>query len=211
MCMIKTTGLRRIALTVAIVFVVVIACAVLFSCSRDPLVDDGNSQQGLTSSADSLQPSQKSSANAQESSEILPPTSSAGEVGEDEVIVYEHTDATRYRSPVDTTDVTWELLEDNEVRITSEKQEAVYAAEAGEVVVRKSTGWNVPFNYVEIHHGNGITTLYRHLDNFVVEFGDTVEKGQKLAEMQEADGHYSFRFSICLFAQENLEINIPAE
>ena len=211
MSMIKTTGSRRLALTAAIVFAVVTASAALYSCSRDPLVDVGSSQQEQTASADSLQPSQESGANAQESGEVLPPDSSAGEVGEDEVIVYEHTDSTRYRSPVDTTDVTWELLDDNEVRITSEKQEAVYASEAGKVVVRKTTGWNAPFNYVEIHHGNGITTLYRHLDNFAVEFGDTVEKGQKLAEMQEADGHYSFRFSICLFGQENLEVNIPTE
>ncbi len=212
MRMIKTTGLRRSALTASIVIVVVIATVALSSCSRDPLVDVGDPQQEQTASADSLLPSQESrSESTQESSELLPPPSSAEKNGEEEVIVYEHTDATRYRSPVDTRDVTWELLEDNEVRITSEKQEAVYAAEAGEVVVRKSTGWNAPFNYVLIMHGNGITTLYRHLDNFAVEFGDTVEKGQKLAEMQEANGHYSFRFSVCLFGQENLEINIPAE
>lgn len=212
MRMIKTTDSRRRALTASIVIVVVIATVALSSCSRDPLVDVGDPQQGQTASADSLLPSQESrSESAQESSELLPPPSSAEENGEEEVIVYEHTDATRYRSPVDTMDVAWELLDDNEVRITSEKQEAVYAAEAGKAIVKKRPGSDDPFNFVLIVHDNGTETLYRHLDNFAVEFEERVEKGQKLAEMQEANGHYSFRFSVRRYIGENLEIIIPSD
>ena len=199
--------------------VVVLAAAVLFavlpSCASNPIKDAGSMPQEQTSSVSSTQSSQQddlsSSANAQpSSSSSLPPVSSVGESGEDEVIVYQHTDSTKYRSPVDTKDVTWEVLDDNEVRITSEKQEAVYAAEAGQVVVRKKTGWNAPFNYVLLLSDNGIQMMYRHLDNFAVEFGDKVKKGQKLGEMQEADGHYSFRFSINLYGQQNLKIDIPS-
>ena len=32
--------------------------------------------------------------------------------------------------------------------------------------------------YVEIDHGNGYKTLYAHMSSFVVQAGQTVEKGQ---------------------------------
>ncbi len=206
-----TSNPQRIVSTVAVVLAVTILLVVLFSCAKAPLNDSSSILQGQTSSVDSLENSQEnddSSANAQQASNPLPPVSAAAESVEDEVIVYQDADSKQYHSPVDTKDVTWELLNDNEVRITSKKQEAVYAAEAGTAIVRKKTGWNAPFNYVLIYDDNGVYTVYRNLDNFAVEFGDKVEKGQKLGEMHEENGHYSFRFSIRLF-EESVEINIP--
>lgn len=214
MRMIYYPQLRRIAVTAAAVLAAAVLSLTMFSCAGEPATTTGSTPE-QAGGADLPQSSESGNAansvTTQASSDALPSDSSDEESGEDEVIVYEHTDATRYRSPVDTMDVTWKLLDDNEVRITSEKQEAVYAAEAGQVVVRKKTGDNAPLNYVKIDHGNGTETLYRHLDNFAVEFEERGEKGQKIAEMQEANGHYSFRFSIRRYIGENLEINIPSE
>lgn len=204
---------KSVASTVAVVLVVTVLSVALPSCAKNPIDNTGSMPQEQTSSVDSSQSSQQnvvsSSADAQQSSNPPLPVSSVTESGEDEVIVYQHTDSTQYRSPVDTKGVTWEPLDDNEVRISSEEQKAVYAAADGEAVVRKKAGWTAPFNYVLINHENGIQTIYRNLDSFAVEFGEKVKKGQKIGEMHKADGHYSFRFSIRLY-EDTLEINIPA-
>ncbi|WP_256710438.1 peptidoglycan DD-metalloendopeptidase family protein [Paenibacillus sp. FSL H8-0548] len=60
---------------------------------------------------------------------------------------------------------------------------AIYAAEAGVVLVAQS--WSSYGNTVIIDHGNGLWTLYGHIRNngIKVDKGDTVKKGQKIAEV----------------------------
>nr|WP_102716577.1 M23 family metallopeptidase [Paenibacillus castaneae] len=59
----------------------------------------------------------------------------------------------------------------------------IFAAEAGVVIVAQT--WSGYGNCVIIDHGNGLWTLYGHIRNggIKVEKGDTVKKGQKIAEV----------------------------
>ncbi|MDQ8733999.1 peptidoglycan DD-metalloendopeptidase family protein [Paenibacillus sp. LHD-38] len=59
----------------------------------------------------------------------------------------------------------------------------IYAAEDGVVLVAQS--WSSYGNCVIIDHGNGLWTLYGHIRNggIKVEKGETVKKGQKIAEV----------------------------
>ncbi|MFD0590691.1 murein hydrolase activator EnvC family protein [Paenibacillus sp. GCM10027627] len=60
---------------------------------------------------------------------------------------------------------------------------AIYAAEAGVVITSRSTsGYG---NCIIIDHGNGLWTLYAHIrvGGLLVEEGETVKKGQKIAEV----------------------------
>ena len=60
---------------------------------------------------------------------------------------------------------------------------AIYAAEAG-TVTRADYGWNGGYgNVIEIDHGNGLVTLYGHNKDLLVEEGDTVTRGQRIANM----------------------------
>lgn len=59
----------------------------------------------------------------------------------------------------------------------------IYAAEDG-VVVTSKTGWNGGYgNYIEIDNGQGRTTLYAHNKTLLVNVGDSVVRGQKIADM----------------------------
>lgn len=59
----------------------------------------------------------------------------------------------------------------------------IYAAEDGVVLVAQS--WSSYGNCVIIDHGNGLWTLYGHIRNggIKVDKGETVKKGQKIAEV----------------------------
>lgn len=59
----------------------------------------------------------------------------------------------------------------------------IYAAEDGVVIVAQS--WSGYGNCVIIDHGNGLWTLYGHIRNggIKVDKGETVKKGQKIAEV----------------------------
>jgi murein DD-endopeptidase MepM/ murein hydrolase activator NlpD len=60
---------------------------------------------------------------------------------------------------------------------------AIYAAESGTVIVaQRMSGYG---NTVIIDHGNGLWTLYAHIRNggILVNAGDVVKKGQKIAEV----------------------------
>ncbi|TSC60696.1 MAG: peptidase M23 family protein [Candidatus Peregrinibacteria bacterium Greene0416_62] len=60
---------------------------------------------------------------------------------------------------------------------------AIYAAEAG-TVIRADYGWNGGYgNVIEVDHGNGLVTLYGHNKSLLVEEGDTVVRGQQIANM----------------------------
>jgi len=66
------------------------------------------------------------------------------------------------------------------VDITAAYGTPIYAADAGTVIAAKwhnhpTMSWGY---YVEIDHGNGYKTLYAHMCRFVVQAGQTVEKGQ---------------------------------
>lgn len=59
----------------------------------------------------------------------------------------------------------------------------IYAAEGG-TVSRADLGWNGGYgNVIEIDHGNGLMTLYGHNKTLLVQEGDTVERGAKIADM----------------------------
>ncbi|KKW38393.1 MAG: Peptidase M23 family protein, partial [Candidatus Peribacteria bacterium GW2011_GWB1_54_5] len=59
----------------------------------------------------------------------------------------------------------------------------IYAAEAG-VVLRADYGWNGGYgNVVEIDHGNSLVSLYAHNKDILVNVGDTVQRGDKIASM----------------------------
>lgn len=66
------------------------------------------------------------------------------------------------------------------VDITAAYGTPIYAADAGTVIAAKwhnhpTMSWGY---YVELDHGNGYKTLYAHMCRFVVQAGQTVEKGQ---------------------------------
>lgn len=55
----------------------------------------------------------------------------------------------------------------------------VYAADSGVVLV---SGWRGGYgNYVAIDHGNGLSTAYAHNSRLLVQAGETVVRGQKIA------------------------------
>lgn len=55
---------------------------------------------------------------------------------------------------------------------------SVRAAQSGEVIVAKSSGWNGGYgNYIVIKHKNGMQTLYAHLSRVDVGVGATVAQG----------------------------------
>lgn len=60
----------------------------------------------------------------------------------------------------------------------------IYAAAAGEVIISKSGGWNGGYGtYVVIKHANGTQTLYGHMNQSLVSYGDKVVKGQQIGKM----------------------------
>jgi len=57
----------------------------------------------------------------------------------------------------------------------------IYASNSGTVIIhRNSPSYGL---YITIDHGGGITTLYAHCSKLLVNKGDKVEKGQKIAEV----------------------------
>ncbi len=60
----------------------------------------------------------------------------------------------------------------------------IRAAQAGTVLVSKSSGWNGGYgNYIVIKHSNGTQTLYSHLSSNAVAVGDVVEQGENIGVM----------------------------
>jgi murein DD-endopeptidase MepM/ murein hydrolase activator NlpD len=56
-----------------------------------------------------------------------------------------------------------------------------YAPESGKV---EKSGWGTGYGYhVIINHGNGIKTLQGHFSKLLVKTGDTVERGDQIAEI----------------------------
>lgn len=60
----------------------------------------------------------------------------------------------------------------------------IYAAADGKVTVSDATGYNGGFGkYIKISHDNGTETLYAHASKLLVEAGQVVGKGDKIALM----------------------------
>jgi murein DD-endopeptidase MepM/ murein hydrolase activator NlpD len=60
----------------------------------------------------------------------------------------------------------------------------IYAAAAGKVTLVDGTGWNYGYGkYLMIKHPNGVTTLYAHASQLLVEVGQQVGQGQLIALM----------------------------
>ncbi len=67
------------------------------------------------------------------------------------------------------------------IDIQASKGQTVSAAESGKVI---SAGWKGNYgNCVMIDHGDGLVTLYAHMNSVSVSTGNTVSKGQKIGEV----------------------------
>jgi murein DD-endopeptidase MepM/ murein hydrolase activator NlpD len=65
--------------------------------------------------------------------------------------------------------------------IANRNRPAIWATAAGTV---ETAGWGGAYgNYIIINHGNGFKTLYAHNSDLYVKAGDTVTKGQVIAQM----------------------------
>lgn len=67
--------------------------------------------------------------------------------------------------------------------IPASKGTKVIAADSGKVVVAKTGHNGGRGNYVVIDHGNGLGTLYQHLNKYIVTVGQSVKQGDKIAEV----------------------------
>lgn len=70
------------------------------------------------------------------------------------------------------------------VDLASKYGAPIYAAASGTVIISKTSGWNGGYgNYIVVSHANGTQTLYAHLAKNLVSVGDSVSKGDQIAEM----------------------------
>jgi len=69
----------------------------------------------------------------------------------------------------------------NGVDIAAPSGTPIYASAAGTVIVSRVGGWNGGYgNYVVIDHGNGVQTLYAHMNTDEVSVGESVSRGQRI-------------------------------
>ncbi len=69
----------------------------------------------------------------------------------------------------------------NGVDLAAPAGTAVRAAQAGEVIVARGSGWNGGYGlYIVVKHPNGTQTLYAHLNSLSVTAGDSVVSGQTI-------------------------------
>jgi murein DD-endopeptidase MepM/ murein hydrolase activator NlpD len=70
------------------------------------------------------------------------------------------------------------------IDIADSSMPPVWSAGAGQVTKASSGGWGGGYgNHVIVSHGNGLETLYAHLDHLTVSEGQWVEQGQVLGQM----------------------------
>ena len=70
------------------------------------------------------------------------------------------------------------------IDIADRSKPAVWAAGAGTVIKASSGTWGGGYgNHIIIDHGDGLQSLYAHLDHLNVSEGDYVEQGQTLGQM----------------------------
>lgn len=69
------------------------------------------------------------------------------------------------------------------IDISNRGRPAIFAADAGKVI-KASYGWNGGYgNHIIIDHGNGMQTLYAHLEAISVEVGNEVSRGEIIGKM----------------------------
>lgn len=69
----------------------------------------------------------------------------------------------------------------NGVDLAAPQGTAVRAAQGGEVIVARGSGWNGGYGlYIVVKHPNGTQTLYAHLSSLAVAMGDGVVSGQTI-------------------------------
>jgi murein DD-endopeptidase MepM/ murein hydrolase activator NlpD len=67
--------------------------------------------------------------------------------------------------------------------ISNRGRPAIFAADSG-TIIKSSYGWNGGYgNHIIIDHGNGMQTLYAHLQNIAVKVGDEIARGQVIGKM----------------------------
>ena len=72
----------------------------------------------------------------------------------------------------------------NGVDIANSCGTAIRAAADGTAVIATSSGWNGGFGkYIKIIHPNGTETIYGHLSKLLISIGDTVSRGELIANM----------------------------
>ena len=72
----------------------------------------------------------------------------------------------------------------NAVDIANACGTPIYASSDGIVITVKTSGYNSGYGlYVKIQHNNGISTLYAHLSQILVNDGQYVSKGQMIGKM----------------------------
>lgn len=60
----------------------------------------------------------------------------------------------------------------------------IWAAAEGTVITAKQGGWGGGYgNHVVVDHGNGVKTLYAHMDHLLVKTGDQVSQGEVIGQM----------------------------
>ncbi len=70
------------------------------------------------------------------------------------------------------------------IDIADRSKPAVWAAGAGTIIKASSGTWGGGYgNHVIIDHGDGLQSLYAHLDHLNVSVGDYVEQGQTIGQM----------------------------
>lgn len=69
------------------------------------------------------------------------------------------------------------------IDISNRSKPAIFSADSG-TIIKASYGWNGGYgNHIIIDHGNGMQTLYAHLENIAVSVGDEVTRGQIIGKM----------------------------
>lgn len=72
----------------------------------------------------------------------------------------------------------------NGVDLANKEGSPILAAADGIVTVAKTGGYNFGYgNYIRITHSNGTETLYGHLEKVLVSQGQSVTRGQQIAQM----------------------------
>jgi len=78
------------------------------------------------------------------------------------------------------------------IDITLPKGTKVRATASGKVVASRTSDLLAGYgNFIEIDHGNGVTTRYAHLEQVLVRVGQTVEKGAVIATSGNSGGSIS--------------------
>lgn len=85
-----------------------------------------------------------------------------------------------YSNPIPGAVLTQKVHGWNAIDLGAARGTPIHAAAGGTVIIARNNGaWNGGYgNYVVITHGNGTQTLYSHMSNTIVSYGQSVSAGQ---------------------------------